>query len=232
MDIGGTVLSDEIKRYGYWRVVIRPQRFEEARIAEMSELLPILMRCKLSVLGWDFPHISNTSRDIQRGTDFIGQDFRWNAISEVMRFYQSGLFYHLSSIHLETALVKWEDYVNFEKIHTVPIFIIGAIFHFIEIFELAARLSVTKAGDENMLIEVTLGNIKDRSLSYGNWPNMIMPGEYKSTISDYPQIVTIPRGELLDNPRALAAKMTKELFSRFNWDISVKLITDLQSNYH
>jgi len=81
-----------------------------------------------------------------------------------------------------------------------------------------------------MHVDVTMGNLKGRTLSYGNWPRLIIPGDHVASIPEYPQSISLARSELPADPRVPAARMTRELLIRFKWDLSLDTIRNLQSD--
>lgn len=221
-------LLDKIKSRGYWRVVIRPQTFAEKRIAEITELYPIIQNTSVTIRGWDFPHLdthSQTHIDI----DWIGQESEWEIFLEIWRFYQSGQFIDVAGMHedwydqrrsIPPALENWR-----------PGLILGignTLFRFTEIFEFAARLAMTQAGDDSMHIEVTVNNLAGRKLWVDSPNRTPMFHDYSASIGELPYRIELPRTELIAAPRELALKPAIELFRRFGWNPSQDILRDQQ----
>jgi len=77
----------------YWRVNFRPNLYSDELIPSLGKCYEIIEKTKLSLRGWDYPHLSR--RDTQKGqganwvsswSDFMGHNEYW-------RLYQSGQFF-------------------------------------------------------------------------------------------------------------------------------------------
>jgi hypothetical protein len=101
--------------------------------------------------GWDFPHI-DIHNPPQIGIDWVGQEIEWDHHLGSWRLYQSGLFLHVSGFWAD-----WRDHSSFWPPDTnwKPGALLGVadtLFVFTEIFEFAARLSLSEAGGDTMFI--------------------------------------------------------------------------------
>jgi len=209
--------------------VIRPQSFVERRISEITELYPILQNTSVQLRGWDFPHLDphiQTHVDI----DWVGQESDWENFLEMWRFYQSGQFIDITGMA--------EDW--YDQCHSIPAglgdwrpgLILGignTLFRYTEIFEFAARLAMTQAGDDNIRVDITVRDLKGRKLR-GDSHHIRMPRHhnYIASIGEFPYQIELSRTELIAAPRELALKPTTELFRRFNWDPSQDILRDQQ----
>lgn len=209
-------LLDEIRSRGYWEVVIQPHTFIEQRIANVSDLYPILQRCSVRLQIWDFPRLD---RRIQPhvDTDWIGQELQWEHHLELWRFYQSGQFVHLAGIKSD-----WHDRSTLWPLangwRPGAVLEIGdTVLRFTEIFELAARLAFTDASDDFMHVSVTLKGLKNRALQFDRPNGQPLATEYRATGEDYSYTVEQSRVEFITKPRTLAIQGVRELFERFNW---------------
>ena len=210
-------LLDEIRSRGYWEVVIQPHTFIEQRIANVSDLYPILQRCSVRLQIWDFPRLDRRTQP-HVGTDWIGQDLQWEHHLELWRFYQSGQFVHLAGIKSD-----WRDRSTLWPLangwQPGAVLEIGdTVLRFTEIFELAARLAFTDAGDDFMHVSVTLKGLKNRALQFDRPNGQPLATEYRATGEDYSYTVEQSRVKFITKPRALAIQGARELFERFNWD--------------
>lgn len=62
-------LLSTIQTRGYWKVVIRPEKYIKLRIPDISQMQSIVDKCRIRLSGWEFPSIANqanTQRDMQR----------------------------------------------------------------------------------------------------------------------------------------------------------------------
>jgi len=162
--------------------------------------------------------------------DWIGQEFEWQHYISSWRFYQSGQFTHISGMP-----VDWRDQSHFwpadEQWRPGAWLGVGdTIFTLTEVFEFAARLALSDAGDEQMHISVTVGNLRERLLyvdTQGRWPFIYRP--YQASIEKFPYSVELTRSDLVAEPRDLALQAAIELFKRFGWDTTIDILRDWQS---
>jgi hypothetical protein len=157
----------------HWRVNFRPNLYNDELIASLGKCYEIIERTKLSLRGWDYPHLSR--RDTQRGqganwvsswSDFMGHNEYW-------RLYQSGQFLHLFSVR-EAAEPEWRkkmesemrshlsymDEVEWDKIPGF-ISIINFNYQITEIYEFAARLCEAQIYTGKVNISIEIKGIKD-----------------------------------------------------------------------
>ena len=228
-------LLEKIRSRGYWKVIIRPSTFVEHRVAHRSSLLPILEKTSVDFKGWRFPHI-DSFRDPDKGADWIGQEIDWIPCVELWRFYQSGQFVFYSGMlsdwtkHTGTY-TGWSSqwpYPDDGK-HYVLLDIKEVIVGFTEIFEFAARLAFTEAGDDQIHLEVEVNGIRNHLLRFvpSNQPGFFHRME--DTGSELPYISDLSRLELVANTRDIALKPAIELFRRFKWDPGIEVLRDIQS---
>src|SRR5258707_6537898 len=141
-----TTIEDIISR-GYWRLIVRPTRFNEVREESLVALDRIVREKSVRLRGWDFPHYDN-EKATAPGRDFIEQEINWHHHKEKWRLYQSGQFILLRSL--------WEDWEDQALISSaakswVPgkeLWVLSTIFTLAELCEFAARLAVIPLGGE------------------------------------------------------------------------------------
>ncbi len=222
-----TTLLEKIKSRGFWRIVIRPGRLEEKRIKQINELYPMIQKTSVELRGWDFPHLDiHTKPHID--IDWVGQESEWQEYLEIWRIYQSGQFIDLSGMPEDwrDQSTLWPPDENWKLGSMLGIG--NALFTFTEVFEFAARLALTEAGDEIMHIEVTVSGLKGRRL-IGDHPSRLHVRRlYEASLQEFPFATELPRGQLIAQPRSLALKAATELFARFNWKPSEQLLQELQ----
>lgn len=222
-------LTDEIKSKGYWSVVIRPSTFVGKKISDYSRLLPILQTTSVQLRGWDFPHIDRKA-ELIRDVDSIGQETDWEYYKEAWRFFQTGQFAYLVAIHEDwTALANraWGPPPHLAS--QGPLLGVGdTLFRFTEVFEFAARLSLSEAGGEKMHIKVELHGLKGRALWVDDPGRGSFDNRYVSGMETFPFEVDVERQFLIANAREMAIEPTLELFKRFGWNASVDILKDQQ----
>lgn len=224
-----TTLLEKIRSRGHWQVVIRPGRYVEKRIQNICALYPIVQKASVGLRGWDFPHVDpHTKPHID--VDWVGQESEWQQYLEIWRFYQSGQFVDVAGMPLD-----WRDQSTLwpadQDWKAGALFGIGdALFTFTEVFEFAARLALTEAGDELMHIEITVSGLAGRRLwvdLHNRWP---MFRRYEASLGELPYKVELPRSELVAQARELALKPAAELFARFGWNPDAAILRDIQKN--
>jgi hypothetical protein len=96
--------------------------------------MPILERVKVSLRGWDFPHIDYKVKQLIY-KNWIEQSFDWYIYVEFWRFYQSGQF-----IYLDGNREDWFGQKTFAQAESWPadtrLAAISSLYRFAEIFEL------------------------------------------------------------------------------------------------
>ena len=209
----------KIRERGYWRVVIRPGSFERERIP-FPTLYPLLAERVVRLRDWEFPQLEPYG-EYDRGLDWIAHGSeRYGLYLEYWRFYQSGQFVDFEGIAedwrdqsmLGSAPADWEPgrYLG----------VLDTLYHYTEIFELAARLAVTDPF-----------SIDDRVHS-DSWPQTpILVGGSQAQIEEFPYKGDLPRDELIADASRLALRQTEELFRRFLWDPTPGLLQRAQDEF-
>ena len=152
-----SALLEKIRSRGYWKVVVRPTTFVEKRVLDKKALDHILRTTSVSLGGWSFPHVDDFI-ELDSGTDWIGQ----KKTHELWRFYQSGQF-----VYYFGMAEDWRDDITGQSPlpnnghRRVDLDIKDVVAQFTEVFEFAARLSFTDAGDSGTRVEVVAGNVED-----------------------------------------------------------------------
>lgn len=194
-------------------------------------LYPIIDGTSVHLRGWDFPHIDASHKPII-DLDWVGQESEWDMYLEVWRFYRSGQFVDFAGFS--------NDWRNQSKLSPSPsppeewkpmefLGIASALYRFTEIFEFAARLSMTEAGDETMIIEGLVSGLQGRALvvdSPSRWPMM---HEYEASIIQFPYKKELPRTRLVAEARELALEPAIGLFEMFGWDATKQTLLDMQA---
>jgi hypothetical protein len=206
---------------------VRPTAFVEGRIQDISTLYRFVEQASVQFRGWDFPHIDRNESP-QYGLDWVGQDTDWEHHLESWRLYQSGQFVHFCGF--------WDDWRDRSRLWPPEenwkpgrrLGIDDTLFRFTEIFEFAARLAMTPAGDESMRVSVTLKNLSDRALFVDATNRMPFRQQLKTAINEFPFVVNLTRAELVSRSRDQALHGAIELFKRFGWDASPEVLSKRQ----
>ncbi len=222
-----TALLHKIRSRGYWQAVIRPTTFAGQRIPDISSMYAIVQNASVDLRGWDFPHIDTHSRP-HIDVDWVGQESEWDAFLEVWRLYQSGQFVDIAGM--------WHDWHDQSTVSAAPqgwkpgavLAVLDALYRFTEIFEFAARLALTDAGDELMHIEVMISGLEGRSLWMDSLKRPLFK-KYETSVQALPYRVDLPRTQLIAEPRELALTPAMELFRRFGWQVTVERLREFQA---
>jgi hypothetical protein len=207
-------ILDKIKSRGHWRIAIRPVSFNEARVP-YEELSNIIEQRQVQFRGWYVPHISHDI-PMMRGADWVGQESAHWYHLESWRFFTSGQF----------ALVRaFPDDWRYENDPDAPeswvpgarVQVATLLFLFTEIFEFAARLAMSPAGDNEMQIRIVTSGLLDRNIVVDDFHRAELSEAYRASMDEYPYEITVARDELVTEARNLAVQASRELFMRFGW---------------
>lgn len=226
--MGMSDLLTAIRSRGHWHVVVRPTTLVEERLPDMSALYGLVEQASVQLRGWDFPHLDRHN-PLVIDLDWVGQDNDWEHRRESWRLYQSGQFVDVCGFwdDWRDRSSWWPPNKGWQPGHRLGIG--DTLFRLTEIFEFAARLSMSPAGDESMHVEVAVKNLSGRVL-FVDTPNRLpIRWEPKATINEFPFAIDLPRAELVSNARDQALRATIELFKRFGWDGSLERLRGWQS---
>ena len=227
-------VANRIKSAGYYGASISPARFVAERIVSLAHLLPILEKCQVGFRGREFPRI-NRADTIPDRPDSIAQESTKYPQLEAWRFHQSGQFNILSAVPTDwyqempggtpapAAWIKKGEYLFYEHV----------LMTFAQIFELAARLCNTPAGDEQMLVEITVGGMKGRRLTpidqMGNLDRVGTSGP--AAMDEFKKEYQFSRSQLMAETGALSVRATQHLYDRFGKSVPAELLLEWYEAY-
>jgi hypothetical protein len=216
---------EKIRSRCYWQATIRPDEFTRKRVKDFSLLFPIVENSVVHLGGWPFPVFSGEASVRSEGHDWVGEEIDWQFGPSLWRLYQSGQFISVSAMRYDWTGRSKSNPDGDGPQDFLPLW--DTIRQFTEIYEFAARLSLTDAGDSAVHVEVKIGNIQNRFLNQDNprktplryytikAPEFLYPG---------PGTAPIPRDDLVADPRGLAADGLADLFKRFGFDAGAQAI--------
>lgn len=220
-------LTDKIRSRGHWIVAIRPETFVEDRVPyeELDEIIPTLA---VRLRGWPVPYANYNQHERVRGQDWAGQEVDAVSVSmyEAWRFYRSGLFTHLRAVSADWR--TGSEATRLAEGFSSLIEVWEILFYLTEIFELASRLALSRAGDEHMVISASLHGLQERGLVVGHPRRSPFVEPYKAHVPEITQEVTLPRERLIGEGTKEALEMSRQFFLRFGWKPSGELLTDFQ----
>jgi hypothetical protein len=216
----------EIKTRGYRTATVRPSKFEAERISAFARLEEIVQSCAVRLRGWDFPQIVNHYAP-NRGKDYVEQAIDWQHHRELWRMYQSGQFTFVGGL--------WNDWQDRSAWGPAPegwqpgdaLHVEDTVYFYMEVFEFAARLAMTEAGDNEMRVMVSFEKLKGRYLKIS--PERADRGPHQTAMDRYEHTVTLERQALVAEPRRYAAMEAQRLLERFGADIALSTLEDIQA---
>ena len=220
-------LSDKIRSRGHWDVVIRPATFVEDRVPyeQLDEIIPAVA---VRMRGWPVPYANFDRRALLRGDDWVGQDVDAKEVShyEAWRFFMSGQFSHLRAVSADSR--TGSELTPVQQGFGSVIEVWEILYYLTEVFELASRLALGPAGDEQMVISATLEGLQDRGLVVGQSNRAEFFEPYRSRVSSISREVQIPRDQLVAEGRVAAVEVSRDFFMRFGWKPSIDQLLDHQ----
>jgi hypothetical protein len=136
----------------HWRVNMRPLPYEPERIPSLGAGFELIQSTKLSLRGWDYPHLSHKPHQRATGNRWIAAWSDFMSHVEYWRFYQSGQFLYLAAVR-EAVEPQWraqlrhaaESHGSYVDMNwdTVPGYfsLLNFLYTVTEIIEFAARLA-------------------------------------------------------------------------------------------
>jgi hypothetical protein len=221
-------LAAKIKSKGYWRIRIRPTEYMSNRIANISDLHPLVQRLAVDIRGWDFPHADfNSVEDLSIHQSYVTQQTDWEHFIEQWRIYQSGQFAYVGAL-----VTDWPSRFSHFQADSMIVWIEDAIAKYIEVLEFAARLCASPAGANRMWIEVGVYGLRDRHLATTSAMAMFLRGR-TATYADDKFVLQeeFSREQLLAEAEQIAFRWSQELFRRFNWDPEHEVLEGIRGQF-
>lgn len=129
---------DKIHGVPHRLIVIQPLAFRPSRFPKLHELWETAKQSKVSIIGWDFPHIGHRKHETGESGSFIWSVCDWeDHHQEYWELHKSGQFVWLGT---------FSD-LNAERLHTwyndnaPQLSFVSQLYDFTEAFEFAARYS-------------------------------------------------------------------------------------------
>jgi hypothetical protein len=230
-----TELIDKIKSRGYWRVNIKPTKFNKNSIPSLDECRQLIEESKVYLRGWDYPHLPRLGEGLVNGVDWIEastESMIMIPITEYWRFYQSAQFAHLFN-----CAEDWmsRDQLQIQNPLNLPLpdrvlSIFNTVYRVTEIYEFAARLAAKEIFRSDLSITVELHGMKDRGLVITDRTHALLRENYICRVDDLPyppKVISIET--LLAQSSELALENIVWFFERFNWQyIPVHRMRDAQ----
>ena len=220
---------DKIRSRGHWDVSIRPEPYIQDRVA-YETLDDLLLKAVVRRRGWPVPYVH--LGEYERGEHWIGADVDAGTVDhyEAWRFFQSGQFNQLRAFSAD-----WESSEARTRVpegFAAVIQVWEILYYLTELFELAARLSLTEAGDDQMTISARLVGLKDRGLvmGYSHFRRVGFMQPYRAHAPELTRSESVARDRLVGETRELAVEWSHHFFVRFGWKPHLELLRELQQD--
>jgi hypothetical protein len=224
--------------YPHWRVTIRPADYTPELIPNLCDCFDTVEKCKVSLRGWDYPHLSRRQSERGQGDNWVASWSTFMGHVEYWRLYQSGQFLNLFAVrefsekefgdHLRQVSASHFRGVDLAK---VPGFIsiTNFLYTMTEIFEFAARLCQSGPLGGTIVIGIALKDIRGFALTTDwdrAWFNL-----YQASQDVLKKEWTIPSDSLMSKSASHSLEAVRWFFERFGWlDPSMAILqTDQQT---
>jgi hypothetical protein len=239
MKANGVELPVPVLRGPHWRVNFSLDEYKGELIPTLKKCFEIVEKNKLSLRGWDYPHLSNFDTERGVGNNWVASWSDFMGHLEYWRLYQSGQFLHLFSVG-EATRPEWRQKLQSQMRRlsfmqnidweNVPGFIsiLNFIYTMTEIFEFASRLCQAEVYKGILNIDIRLKGIKGFVLSAeGIWRNY-----YSATDNEIGSSWSFESDFLVAKSADQALNTIAWFFERFGWlSPSINVFRQDQENF-
>jgi|GEM_PF-2057201 len=216
-------LLDRIKAGSRWRVRITPKRGTEPEI-RLSEAQEIVSSRRISIRGWDFPHISNRSDEcggFERHNHYLENWTDWSTRQEFWRFYKSGQFVFMERLEeQDRPIPNVAFYVD----------MVGAIYSITEFFLFANRVAGHKYFQARCDLEIMYAAPEPTHLLAGRGRiPFFETRRFDGTEIKIKKSISHTNEEF--GGRKMAAEALLEFFDHFGWNPDISQIDTEQEKY-
>ncbi len=232
-------LMQNIRADAHWEIILRPFEFKANRIRTLRELWNLMENCRVTLRGWDYPHVDRENNNRHGGKDWIGswcEEFKGH--QEFWQFFQSGQFSHYLSFWENsrqdeakiradaTGLLMPE---SFEP--TGYISVLSVLYTLTEIFGFTSCLANKGVFGGYVMMTIKMLGIKDRLLFMWD-PIRTLHGCYSATINNLDNEWSFSTSELISRTAELALNTTLWFFERFQWmEPPVEVLSNEQTKF-
>lgn len=219
-------LINKIKKRGYWKVTIRPNKYKSDLISTLPECKELIKESKVLLRGWDYPHIGKEG--IKNSSDNSIHsycDWEEGPTFEYWRFYQTGQFVHYFNM-IEDLRINEQKKKEFQdeagKKVDKFLSILSTLYSVTEIYQFSSRLFSNIKDVDGVEIIIELHDVNNRMLIFWDHFGRYLSRPYICEFSN--GVLTVGKGEiinkddLINNYEELALDTTIKIFHKFNWD--------------
>ena len=216
-----------VLEHPHWRVNMRPPDYEPERIPSLSACFELIQATKLSLRGWDYPHLSHLPNQRGTGNRWVAAWSDFMNHIEYWRLYQSAQFIHLFAVR-EAVEPQWRarlrhaaeshgSYVKEVDWDKVPGYfsLLNFLYTVTEIFEFAARIAQRGLFTGEVVLTVELKNVSGFVLT----PDVdrAWSGVRAASEAVIGRSWQIESRELVSSNSEVAVQATAWFFERLGW---------------
>lgn len=206
-----------IKSRGYWKVNVRPLRFEEDRISSLGELRELITKCTVRLRGWYYPFFDE--KTLVLGSDWIGCGINWEAFKESWRMYLSGNFIHYFACREDWLKEsRQSSYAGLGYEHGEILSVDGMLYSITEIYEFASRLVQHRVFDDRLYLSIELHKMQGRRLmSFRPFQITFQLRNHICRVNELSRIRKITVEDIVGKGQELALEHTLWFYERFGF---------------
>ena len=218
-------LLERIQSVGHWRVLLRPLAPLPERLS-FQACSEIVEHARVSIRGWDYPHVSNRQDDqggSERCNDYLENWCDWYTQIEFWRMYRSGQFLSYNALD--------DDLIESAKADARSLNVVGAIYAVTEFVEFAHRLAANGLYASGYAVDLSLRNTQERYLEAGR--SRVPFFDYRRTNHGSIQIVRTVEPEAIERGAIeTSLSVLLELFDAFGWNPEPSQIRADQESFY
>lgn len=220
-------LIEKIQDVGHWRINFRPVRLPDQKLS-MAECHDVVHRSRVSIRGWDYPHIQRNPDHGGRANvgEYAENWCDWEHHVEFWRMYRSTQFLHYRAL--------WEDFNDRgEGRPEGPVLsVLSVIYTISEITEFVSRLHQNGLYEDGVDIHVGLLGTEHRQL----WISDLERAPFFDVKSTQAPRLDVQRHleveQLVEAPQEIALGVILELFDHFGWNPDPSFVQSDQERFY
>ena len=230
-------VEGQVKTQGHYRVEIRPASYDAARVGDLYECEDIIRSTKVSLRGWDYPHLSNHREHKQFGPTGLTAWSDWEDHLEVWKFFRSGQFVHVFAF--------WENRESYQeelRRHSRPdlaqvsgfqgfLDTTNIVWTITEICTFLSRLAYQISREDDMLLTIGLENVHGYALGFSTGTRH-MRRPYVAPTGEIKVSRELSFAAAVGNYRQTAQDMARDVLAQFGFRAEPSVVTSLQEELY
>jgi hypothetical protein len=224
-------LKESIQSRPHWFVRLAPATYR-TRIQLTRELSDLYGETRVSLRGWDFPHLSEQSKEYILADGRLISWCDWSHFKELWSMYASGQFAGVFALReLDPELQKHLRRQALGNLEDVPLVIslVSAIYTVTEVFEFASRMTRRLELEEGVTLSLRLHGCQGSVLVHdalGSLPSEVNPDTVIELGDSYSYVT------LRSRHRHAALEETRALLSHFGVSLRDDVLRQHQENLY